>query len=98
MAEEKNTAPVEEEASNGLDLGVLMHDMVRGFLKYWYIVLALVLVLGLKGMYDSAQRNEALRRNPRKIVCPKKVGIVPLLFFCACFDAFFERSQRYEHR
>ena len=53
MAEEKNTAPVEEEASNGLDLGVLMHDMIRGFLKYWYIVLALVLVLGLKGMYDS---------------------------------------------
>lgn len=53
MAEEKNTAPVEAEETDGLDLGVIIHDMVRGFLKYWYIVLALVLVMGLKGMYDS---------------------------------------------
>lgn len=53
MAEEKNTAPVEAEENDGLDLGVIVHDMIRGFLKYWYIVLALVLVLGLKGMYDS---------------------------------------------
>lgn len=53
MAEEKNTAPAEAEEIDGLDLGVIIHDMIRGFLKYWYIVLALVLVLGLKGMYDS---------------------------------------------
>ena len=53
MAEEKNTAPVEAEENDGLDLGVIIHDMIRGFLKYWYIILALVLVMGLKGMHDS---------------------------------------------
>lgn len=52
MAEEKNTIP-QEENDNGIDLGVLLHDMVRGFLKYWYVVMFLVLILGLKGMYDS---------------------------------------------
>ncbi len=53
MAEEKNTAPLEEEEESGLDLGVVFHDMIRGFLKYWYVVLILVLFFGLKGMYDS---------------------------------------------
>ncbi len=50
MAEENNI-PQEEEA--GLDLGIIVHDMIRGFLKYWYVVLVLVLVLGLYGMYKS---------------------------------------------
>lgn len=52
MAEEMNTSP-QEMADNGIDLGVLLHDMIRGFLKYWYVVMFLVLILGLKGMYDS---------------------------------------------
>lgn len=53
MAEEKNTVPQEENENSGIDLGVLLHDMVRGFLKYWYVVMFLVLILGLKGLYDS---------------------------------------------
>ncbi len=53
MADEKNTAPMEEGEESGLDLSVIFHDMVRGFLKYWYVVLALVLVFGLKGMFDA---------------------------------------------
>ncbi len=60
MAEEKNAALMEEDEESGLDLGVIFHDMVRGFLKYWYVVLALVLVFGLKGMFDATSSYVAM--------------------------------------
>ncbi len=62
MAEQKNPVPVEEEEESGLDIGVILHDMVRGFLKYWFVVLALVLVLGLYGMYKSVSSYRPLYR------------------------------------
>lgn len=53
MAEEKDTQRREEEENGGIDLNVVFRDMISGFMKYWYVVLILVLVLGLKGMYTS---------------------------------------------
>ncbi len=63
MAEQKNMTPEEQEEESGLDLGVILHDMVRGFLKYWYVVLALVLVFGLWGLYRSVSSYRPMYRS-----------------------------------
>ncbi len=36
-----------------LDLWLLLHDMIRGFRKYWYIGVILVLLLGVFGAYRA---------------------------------------------
>ncbi len=45
----KNQTPQVEP----LDLGILLHDMFRGFLRYWYIGLALTLCLSVFGAWRA---------------------------------------------
>lgn len=53
----------EKNEPETVDIGLFLHDMLRGFRKYWYIGLALALLLGIFGAYRTISAYSPMYRS-----------------------------------